>query len=116
MVLLETLKTRAQEMRVWLFQDAHKQRARAMKHQVERAFNAHPETTGETYLQHLWFTVRMGGRFVYASMVLTLHGIFPFLCTRTASSQIEKIYTIMRSRIPQDRRDEINHTHPDDGM
>ncbi len=92
----------------WLLQDAHKEKARIVRSQVERAFNEHPEATGETYLQHLCFTVRMSGRFVYASIVLMLHGLFPFLCTRTASSQIEKIYSIMRARIPQTRRDEIN--------
>lgn len=92
----------------WLLQDAHKQRAAEIKGQVGRAFTEHPQDTGETYTEHLWFTITMTGRLFYSSVVLLVHGIFPFLCTRTASMQIEKIYAIMRSRIPQHRRDELN--------
>lgn len=92
----------------WVFQDAHKQRASELKDQVERAFTEHPQDTGETYGEHLLFTVKMTGRLIYSSTVLMIHGLFPFLCTRTASMQIEKIYGIMRSRIPQNRREEIN--------
>lgn len=92
----------------WLCQDAHKQRAVEIKEQVERAFTEHPQDTGETYSEHLLFTAKMTGRLVYSSAVLMLHGVLPFLCTRTASQQIEKIYAIMRSRIPQSRRDELN--------
>lgn len=94
----------------WVFQDAHKERAREIKDQVERAFTEHPQDTGETYSEHLLFTIKMTGRLLYSSTVLMIHGLLPFLCTRTASMQIEKIYGIMRSRIPQSRRDEINRS------
>lgn len=96
------------QARDWVLQDAHKQRVVEMKEQVERAFTEHPQDTGETYGEHLLFTTKMTGRLLYSSAVLMLHGLLPFLCTRTASQQIEKIYGIMRSRIPQSRRDELN--------
>ncbi len=111
---LESTKTHAkryyEKAQAWLLQDAHKQRAAELKDEVTRAFTEHPQDTGETYGEHLLFTVKMTGRLFYSSVVLLIHGLLPFLCTRTASMQIEKIYGIMRSRIPQSRRDEINRS------
>ena len=96
------------QLRDWLARDEHKQKVRALRHGVGRAFSAHPGETGETYLQHLWFTVRMAGRFVYTTTVLLIHGLFPFLLMKAASVQIEAVYTIMRSRVPKARRDIID--------
>ncbi len=70
-------------------------------------FTLHPAQTHETYLQHLWFTMRMSLRFAALGVILLTHGIFPFVFTRTASLEIEKVYLIMRSRIPKTRRDAI---------
>lgn len=94
--------------RAWLTRDEHKQKARTIAGDVERAFTEHPQETGETYGQHLWFTVRMAGRFLYTTTVLMIHGLFPFLLTKAASSQIEIIYKIMRARVPKARRDVID--------
>lgn len=97
-----------QKARDWLTRDEHKQKARALRADVGRAFTEHPHQTGETYLQHLWFTARMAGRFIYTSTVLLIHGMFPFLLTKAASTQIEIIYKIMRNRVPKARRDAID--------
>lgn len=86
----------------------HKRKAAELREEVNRAFTEHPAMTGETYFQHLWFTIRMAGRFVYTTTVLLIHGIFPFLLTKAASLEIEKIYGIMKRRIPKNRRDEID--------
>lgn len=94
--------------RNWLLRPEHKQKAQELGAEVSRAFTEHPEATGETYWQHLWFTIRMCGRFIYAMTVLLIHGIFPFLLTKAGSKQIEKMYAIMKSRIPQARRDQID--------
>lgn len=83
-------------------------KAKQILSDVEKAFTEHPELTGETYLQHLWFTVKMGLRFVMVAIVLILHGIFPFIFVKTASKQIEIIYGIMKSRIPKKRREELD--------
>lgn len=88
--------------------EERKQKARALRNDATRAFTAHPEATGETYLEHLWFTVSMSCRFLYTATVLLIHGMFPFLLTKAASNEIEKIYTIMRARVPKARRDEID--------
>lgn len=88
--------------------DERKQKARELREEVNRAFTEHPHDTGETYWQHLWFTTRMCGRFLYAVIVLMIHGLFPFLLTRAGSKQIEKIYRVMKTRIPKPRLDEID--------
>lgn len=68
--------------------------------EVVHAFTEHPKATGETYVQHLWFTIRMAGRMFYAGFAITTHGIFPFLFTKTGSREIEALYAIMKNRIP----------------
>jgi len=86
----------------------YKEKARELAADVERAFTEHPQETGETYLQHLWFTAKMSARFIYTTTVLMIHGIFPFLLKKAASTQIERVYRIMRSRVPKARRDAID--------
>lgn len=105
---MQQMKQKIHECYDWAMQDKHRQKAVELKVQVERAFTEHPKETGETYLQHLWFTAKMTSRLAYSSVVLLMHGFFPFLFTHAASTQIEKIYSILRARIPQSRRDEIN--------
>ena len=51
-------------------------------------FTAHPASVGETYVQHLGFASATGGKMVLAGLACMVHGIFPFLCTRTGSRAI----------------------------
>lgn len=81
---------------------------RKARTECQLAFTEHPRLTGETYWQHLWFTLTMSARFIYVTVVLSIHGLFPFLLTRAASHQIEVVYAIMKTRIPKARRDEID--------
>jgi hypothetical protein len=92
----------------WMRREENRARARELRAELAKKFTEHPEETGETYLQHLWFTTKMAARFLYALVVLVIHGMFPFLLMRTASRQIEIIYTIMKTRIPKYRRDAID--------
>lgn len=94
----------------WLTREEHRTRARALKEEINRAFTEHPHDTGETYWQHLWFTTTMSARFLCTTIVIMIHGIFPFLLTRTASDQIEATYRTMKSRIPKSRREQIDNT------
>lgn len=66
---------------------------------IIRLFVTHPHETGETYWQHLYFTLGMSSRFLYCWLALFIHGIFPFWFTRTGSSQIEKMHSIMQERV-----------------
>ena len=104
----ETLKTHWQRTRAWIARDEHRQRARELSAEVKQAFTEHPAETGETYLEHLWFTTKMSVRFLYTTAVMMIHGVFPFLLMRTASSQIESVYKVMRGRVPKARRDAID--------
>jgi uncharacterized NAD(P)/FAD-binding protein YdhS len=63
-------------------------------------FTTHPHDAGETYLQHFWFVFKMGLRFLKIFFAILIHGVFPFLCTRTASNEVKKIYAIMQKRAP----------------
>ncbi len=105
--MTNTLEIQWNKAKQWVLRDQHKRRVRVMSAKVERAFTDHPKEAGETYLEHLWFTLKMTARLGYGSLALLFHGIFPFLFTRTASAQVEKIWLIMRSRIPEERREEI---------
>jgi hypothetical protein len=80
---------------------------------IFRAFTQHPHETGETYLQHLRFTLGMALRFALVSMIITIHGFFPFLMPTTASRYIEKLYWVMKGRIPKARRDVIDAAYLD---
>lgn len=105
---LATTKRYAAMAKAWLLREEHRVAARELKVQAHKAFTEHPHEAGETYLSHLWFTFTMSLRFFYTSLVIMIHGAFPFLLTREASTQIEAVYRIMKSRIPKDRRDAID--------
>ena len=105
---MENFVKALKRLKKWLLRDAHKQKAREIKADLHRAFTEHPEETGETYPEHLWFTTKMSFRFLYTTVVILIHGILPFLLTRTASVQIEQVYRIMKTRIPKNRREEID--------
>jgi len=68
---------------------------------LKRAFTEHPRSAGESYLQHWRFTTIMSMRMAFVSFAIMIHGFFPFLFTRTASNNIEKIYHIMKTRVPK---------------
>lgn len=91
----------------WVFSDKNHERVALAQAKAKQVFCEHPHETGETYLVHLWFTLMMTSRMVFASVVILIHGVFPFLFTRTASRQMEKIWAIMRRRIPPERREEL---------
>lgn len=106
--IIGQIKDTACRCQNWLGSEENKQKARELRKDALRAFTDHPHETGETYFEHLWFTLKMSARFLFTLIVLTIHGIFPFLLMRTASAQIEQMYRIMRSRVPKARRDAID--------
>jgi len=104
-IMREGFKTTVKQCIAWVTREQHRAQARAWRNDIATAFTEHPSDTGETYLQHLWFTSTMAARFLFAMVVLLIHGLFPFLLTQAASKQIESIYGIMKTRIPKSRRD-----------
>jgi hypothetical protein len=92
----------------WLSREEHRRRARQLRDEVNKAFTEHPREAGETYWTHLWFTSKVSARFLYTTIVIMIHGIFPFLLTRAASNATEETYRLMKTRIPKDRRDALD--------
>lgn len=86
-----------------------RERIQALAQRELRDSRDHLEEAGESYTQHLWFTVRISARLLFTSIALTIHGLIPSLFTRTASSQMEAIYLIMKSRIPKARLQELEN-------
>lgn len=101
-------RTQWQRLVSWVTREEHRTRAKEWRDQFAKAFTEHPHQTGETYLEHLWFTLSLTGRLLYSTTVLLIHGIFPFLLTRAASGQLERIYAIIKARVPKSRRDAID--------
>ena len=106
--MVATYRQKMQQWLAWLTRDEHRAKARALREEVNRAFTEHPSDAGETYWQHLWFTSCMSARFLYTTIVIMIHGMFPFLLTRAASDQIEAIYRVLKTRIPKSQRDIID--------
>lgn len=63
-----------------------------------RLFVAHPMAAGECYWRHLWFALTTGVQMIFFAICLILHGLFPFLCEKTASNFICKLYTTIEAR------------------
>ena len=67
---------------------------------LSRLFTQHPRENRESYSEHFCFTIQISARLVYAGLIILVHGVFPFIFTRKASTEIMKIYDIMSARIP----------------
>ena len=48
-------------------------------------FTAHPASVGETYLEHMRFARKFGGRMLLGGAAAVVHSWFPFLFVTTAS-------------------------------
>jgi hypothetical protein len=61
-------------------------------------FTEHPKATGETYGEHALFTLRTGLLLAYCGIIILVHGILPFMFTRTASRHLDKLNAAMKKR------------------
>lgn len=77
------------------------------RREMDTLFSTHPKETGETYFQHLRFTLTMTSRIIFCGLALLIHGAFPFLLKRTTSRQLQTIYRIIQTRLP-DRQEGID--------
>lgn len=71
---------------------------------LHRLFNGHPATVGETYGEHLAAASGFGLRMILAGIACLVHGLLPFLFTRTGSNAIGELHTRMvtnRRRVSQ---------------
>ena len=68
-------------------------------------FTEHPNSVGESYLQHLVMSSGFAWRWLLAAMACSLHALFPFLCKTTGSTIIKGLHNSMienRDRRPND--------------
>ncbi len=62
---------------------------------LHHLFNDHPATVGETYGEHLAAASGFGFRMILAGLACLVHGVLPFLFTRTGSTAIGELHTRM---------------------
>ena len=56
------------------------------------SFTEHPASVGETYTEHMASAWSFSGRMALGALACFLHGLFPFLCTRTGSGIINELH------------------------
>lgn len=69
---------------------------------ILKAFTAHPQSVGETYLEHMGVASRCGASMVVAGLACIVHALLPFMFVRTASDCLTRLYQRMvaqRSRL-----------------
>ncbi len=60
-------------------------------------FKEHPESVGESYLEHMGTATSFGVPMILAGIACLIHGVFPFLCTKTGSGTIQDLHHRMVS-------------------
>jgi hypothetical protein len=65
---------------------------------LARAFSEHPQSVGETYLQHLGTAMRFSGALAVAALACLVHGLLPFLFVSTGSRQVRRLHDAMITR------------------
>ena len=69
---------------------------------IDKAFNEHPATVGETYGEHFVQAMSFSGKMFRASIACFIHGLVPCLFERTGGNAIEDLYDRMiRNRAAQ---------------
>ena len=58
----------------------------------------HLAEAGENYFEHLRFAVGVGLMLVAAGLACIVHGIFPALCTKTASRTVDELKRLFAER------------------
>jgi len=66
-----------------------------MRNPINKLFLEHPASVGESYFQHLLMASGFAGRMLLGSIACLLHGLFPFMCTKTGSGVINDLHTSM---------------------
>ena len=60
-----------------------------------KVFTEHPESVGETYFEHMRTSFGFGARMLVAGVGCFLHGLVPFICTKTGSKTIGTLHHTM---------------------
>ncbi|WP_343528879.1 DUF6356 family protein [Sphingomonas sp.] len=60
-----------------------------------RLFTDHPDSVGESYLQHFGVAARFGGIMIRGGLGAIVHAVVPGLCTTTGSDTIARLHAEM---------------------
>jgi hypothetical protein len=79
---------------------------------LKRLFTEHPDSVGESYFEHMGVALSFAGPLLVAGMAALVHAFLPFLCLRTSSTIVKRLYARMTNRAPH-----LNRQAPaQDGM
>ena len=71
---------------------------------IQRLFNEHPASVGETYWEHLLRASWFAGKMLMGAGACFIHALLPFLFVKTGSATITQLHTAMvtnRRRVPE---------------
>ena len=77
---------------------------------IKRAFTEHPASVGESYAEHMGMAFGFGAKMVASGLACLIHGILPFLFTRTGKDCIEDLHRRMVTH--RDRRTLVHDPIP----
>lgn len=69
---------------------------------LTRIMIAHPNSVGETYLEHMRFALRFAALLTAAGVCALLHAFLPFCFEKTASNIVRRLYKRVNNRGGQD--------------
>jgi len=58
-------------------------------------FKDHPASVGESYLEHMGVAFAFGARLLAAAVACFVHGLLPFLFTKTGSNAVKRLHREM---------------------
>lgn len=62
---------------------------------IVRAFTEHPASVGESYFEHMRMAFGFAGTMLVTGLAVLLHGVFPFLFTRTGREAVIRLHERM---------------------
>lgn len=62
---------------------------------IQRLFNEHPASVGESYRGHLLHAAWFGGKMLLGAGACLVHAVFPFLFVKTGSQAITQLHDAM---------------------
>lgn len=72
---------------------------------MKALFTEHPDSVGESYVEHMGQAGYFGSRMILAGVACLLHGLLPFLFTRTGSRTIQHLHDRMVANRVRAQRD-----------
>ena len=76
---------------------------------MKNIFKEHPNSIGETYLQHFLKAFIFGCKLLLLAIKAFVHAIFPFLFEHSVSERVSKLNDILKARRAKDNTNLDKH-------